>query len=145
MPRTSYRASEGNRFQYPTMPYHPHPHIIICTSFLLINWLQRFYRITMWLKRPFVPKSDVKQWFTTTTTTLDVCACLGESPLDMPSSPYQVSEGKPSQQPTMPYHPPSRHHLYIIHLISMTKGLFLSCYSTVSLKWPWVPRIDLRQ
>ena len=23
----------------------------------------------MWLKRPFVPKSDVKQWFTTTTTT----------------------------------------------------------------------------
>ena len=27
-----------------------------------------FYRITMSLKRPFVPKSDVKQWFTTTTT-----------------------------------------------------------------------------
>ena len=31
--------------------------------------LQRFYRITMSLKRPFVPKSDVKQRFTTTTTT----------------------------------------------------------------------------
>ena len=47
------------------MPYHPHPHIIIN----LINWLQRFYRITMSLKRPFVPKSDVKQWFTTTIPT----------------------------------------------------------------------------
>ena len=35
----------------------------------LINWLQRSYRITMSLKRHFVPKSDVKQWFTTTTTT----------------------------------------------------------------------------
>ena len=49
------------------MPYHPHPHIIICTSFHLINWLQLFYPITMSLKRPFVPKSDVKQWFTATT------------------------------------------------------------------------------
>ena len=36
-------------------------------SIHLINWLQRFYRITMSL-RPFVPKSDVKQRFTTTTT-----------------------------------------------------------------------------
>ena len=35
----------------------PHPHIIICISFHLINWLQRFYRITMSLKRAFVPKS----------------------------------------------------------------------------------------
>ena len=35
----------------------------------LINRLQRSYRITMSLKIPFVPKSDVKQWFTTTTTT----------------------------------------------------------------------------
>ena len=52
-----------------TMPYHPHPHIIICTSFHLFKWLQRFYRITMSLKSHFVPKSDVKQWFTTTTTT----------------------------------------------------------------------------
>ena len=34
------------------MPYHPHPPIIICTSFGLLNWLQRFYRITMSLKRP---------------------------------------------------------------------------------------------
>ena len=46
-------------------PSHHHLYIIH-----LINWLQRFYRITMSLKRPFVLKSDVKQWFTTTTTTL---------------------------------------------------------------------------
>ena len=37
MPRTPYQASEGKRSKYPTMPYHPHPHIIICTSFHLIN------------------------------------------------------------------------------------------------------------
>ena len=43
-------------------PSHHHLYIIH-----LINWLQRFYRIIMSLKRPFVPKSDVKQWFTTTT------------------------------------------------------------------------------
>ena len=34
MPRTPYRASEGKRSQKPIMPYHPHPHIIICTSFI---------------------------------------------------------------------------------------------------------------
>ena len=45
-------------------PSHHHLYIIH-----LINWLQRFYRITMSLKRPFVTKSDVKQWYTTTTTT----------------------------------------------------------------------------
>ena len=28
------RAREGKRAQKPTMPYHPHPHIIICTSFI---------------------------------------------------------------------------------------------------------------
>ena len=43
-------------------PSHHHLYIIH-----LINWLQRFYRIIMSHKRPFVPKSDVKQWFTTTT------------------------------------------------------------------------------
>ena len=42
-------------------PAHHHLYIIH-----LINW--RFYRITMSLKRTFVPKSDVYQWFTTTTT-----------------------------------------------------------------------------
>ena len=44
-------------------PSHHQPYIIHP-----INWLGRFYRITMSLKRPFVPKSDVEQWFTTTTT-----------------------------------------------------------------------------
>ena len=34
MPRTPYWAREGKRSQKPTMPYHPHPHIIICTSFI---------------------------------------------------------------------------------------------------------------
>ena len=48
-------------------PSHHHLYIIH-----LINWLQRFYRIIMSLKRPFVPKSDVKQWFTTTTTNIVV-------------------------------------------------------------------------
>ena len=45
-------------------PSHHHLYIIH-----LINWLQRFYRTRLSLKRPFVPKSDLKQWFTTTTTT----------------------------------------------------------------------------
>ena len=46
-------------------PSHHHLYIIH-----LINWLQRFYHIAMSLKKTFVPKSDVKQWFTTTTTKL---------------------------------------------------------------------------
>ena len=33
MPRTPYRASEGKRSQYPTMPITPT--LIICTSFIL--------------------------------------------------------------------------------------------------------------
>ena len=45
-------------------PPHSHYHLYIIH---FINWLQRFYRIIMSLKRPFMPKSDVKQWFTTTT------------------------------------------------------------------------------
>ena len=47
-------------------PSHHHLYIIH-----LINWLQRFYRITMSIKIPFVPKSDVKLWFTTTTTCVE--------------------------------------------------------------------------
>ena len=46
-------------------PLHHHLYIIH-----LINWLQRFYGITMSLRRPFVPKSDGKQWFTTTVTAI---------------------------------------------------------------------------
>ena len=44
-------------------PSHHHLYIIH-----LINWPECFYRIAMSLKRPFVPESNVKQWFTTTTT-----------------------------------------------------------------------------
>ena len=48
------------------MPYHLHPHIIICTS--LISSID--YNVCILLqchpKDHFVPKSDVKQWFTTT-------------------------------------------------------------------------------
>ena len=60
----------GERRKTRSITHHPlslppsHHHLCIIH---LINWLQRFYRITMSLKRPFVPKSDVKQWFTTTT------------------------------------------------------------------------------
>ena len=50
-------------------PPPPPPHIIICTSFISSIDYNVFCRITMSLKRPLVPKSDVKQWFTTTTTT----------------------------------------------------------------------------
>ena len=51
-------------------PPPPHHHMYIIH---LINWLQRFYCITMSLKRPFVSKSDVKQWFTTTTSYSKLC------------------------------------------------------------------------
>ena len=34
MLRTLYCASKGKRSQKPTMPYQPHPHITICTSFI---------------------------------------------------------------------------------------------------------------
>ena len=43
----------------------PHPHIIICTSFISSIAYNVF--IILQFKRPFVPKSDVMQRFTTTT------------------------------------------------------------------------------
>ena len=55
-------------------PSHHHLYIIY-----LINWLQRFYLIIMSLKRPFVLKSDVKQWFTTTTTIFYQTKCYSSS------------------------------------------------------------------
>ena len=45
----------------------PHHHLYIIH---FINWLQHFYCITISLKKSFVPKSDVKQWFTTTMVSL---------------------------------------------------------------------------
>ena len=86
------------------MPYHPHPHINICTSFHLINWLQRFYRIIMSLKRPFVPKSDVKQWFTTTT-----------SPSKAITSPYR--------------HLLKRSQAFYHHLLKKAQTLIITFYS----------------
>ena len=50
---------------YAISPSPSHHHLYIIH---LINGLQRFYRITMSLKSPFVMKSDVKQRFTTTTS-----------------------------------------------------------------------------
>ena len=69
-PRHAQNAFLGKRRKTLSITHHalsppPSHHLYIIH---LINWLQRFYRITMSLKRPFVPKSDVKQRFTTTTT-----------------------------------------------------------------------------
>ena len=69
-PRHAQNPLSGERRKTLSITHHalsPPPsrhHLYIIH---LINWLQRFYRIIMSLKRPFVPKSEVKQWFTTTT------------------------------------------------------------------------------
>ena len=55
--RQARNPLSGERRKTLSITHHalsPHPHIIICTSFHLINSLQRFYRITMSLKIPFV-------------------------------------------------------------------------------------------
>ena len=68
-PRHAQNPLSGERRKTLSITHHAlspppsHHHLYIIH---LINWLQRFYRIIMSLKRPFVPKSDVKQWFTTT-------------------------------------------------------------------------------
>ena len=49
---------------------------------------------------------------------LDILARLGVNPLDMPRTPYWASEGNTFKNPPCPITPPSRHHLYIIHLIN---------------------------
>ena len=72
-PRHAQNPLSGERRKTLSITHHalsppPSHHLFIIH---LINWLQRFYRIIMSLKRPFVPKSDVKQWFTTTTTTTE--------------------------------------------------------------------------
>ena len=69
-PRHAQNPLSGERRKTLSITHHalslpPSHHLYIIH---LINWLQRFYRIIMSLKRPFVPKSDVKQWFTTTTS-----------------------------------------------------------------------------
>ena len=68
-PRHAQNPLSGERRKTLSITYHAlspppsHHHLYI---FHLINWLQRFYRSILSLKRPFVPKNDVKQWFTTT-------------------------------------------------------------------------------
>ena len=70
-PRHAQNPLSGERRKTLSITHHalspPPSHHHLCIIHL-INWLQRFYRIIVSLKRPFVPKSDVKQWFTTTTT-----------------------------------------------------------------------------
>ena len=67
-PRHAQNPLSGERRKTLSITHHAlspppsHHHLYIIH---LINWLQRFYRIIMSLKRPFVPKSDVKQWFAT--------------------------------------------------------------------------------
>ena len=72
-PRHAQNPLSGERRKTLSITHHAlstsHHHLYIIH---LINWLQRFYRIIMSLKRPFVPKSDVKQWFTTTTYILSI-------------------------------------------------------------------------
>ena len=108
-PRHAQNPLSGERRKMLSITHHalsPHPHIIICTSFHLINWLQCFYRTTMSLKRSFVPKGEVKQWFTTTTTltpphchlahSLSTCIYLlcfraTGSPFSVSSPPFNAS------------------------------------------------------
>ena len=68
-PRHAQNPLSGERRKRLSITHHAlspplsHHHLYIIH---LINCLQGFYRVTMSLKRPFVPKSDVKQGFTTT-------------------------------------------------------------------------------
>ena len=77
-PRHAQNPLSGERKKTLSITHHAlspppsHHHLYIIH---LINWLQRFYRIIMSFKRPFVPKSDVKQWFTTTTLSALFRAC----------------------------------------------------------------------
>ena len=70
-PRHAQNPLSGERRKTLSITHHAlspppsHHHLYIMH---LINLLQRFYRITMSLKRLFVPKSNVKQCFTTTTS-----------------------------------------------------------------------------
>ena len=81
-PRHAQNPLSGERRKTLSITHHAlspqpsHHHLYIIH---LINWLQRFCRIIMSLKRPFVPKSDVKQWFTTTLSH-DTTTYLGKNP-----------------------------------------------------------------
>ena len=77
-PRHAQNPLSGERRKTLSITHHalsPPPSHHYLYIIHLINWLQRFYRIIMSLKRPFVPKSDVKQRFTTTTTIIESSGC----------------------------------------------------------------------
>ena len=64
-PLSGERRKTLSRTHHALSPPPSHHHLYIIH---LINCLQRFYRIIMSLKIYFVLESDVKQWFTTTTS-----------------------------------------------------------------------------
>ena len=89
-PRHAQNPLSGERRKTLSITHHalsPPPSHHYLYIIHLINWLQRFYRIIMSLKRPFVPKSDVKQWFTTTTT----ASFSGQIPHPSPYLPSSVN------------------------------------------------------
>ena len=73
MPRTPYWASDGKHspvMETLATTHHalsPHPHVIVCSSFISPKDCIVLYLITMSLKWLLVPKNDVNQQFTTTT------------------------------------------------------------------------------
>ena len=67
MPRTFVGRAKENALNNP--PCLITPTLTSSSVHYSSQRLQRFFRITMSPKRVFVPKSDVKLWFTTTTTT----------------------------------------------------------------------------
>ena len=105
-PRHAQNPLSGERRKTLSITHHAlspppsHHHLYIIH---LINWLQRFYRITKSLKRPFVLKSDVKQWFTTTTTTTPYHTTLISSAHHSPKAPL-VSKNGAKQQITTSLH-----------------------------------------
>ena len=73
-----------------------------------------------------------------------VWACLGVNQLDMLSTLYRMSEGKHSQQLTMPYNPTLTSSS--VHNSSHQRtALFLSYYIAMLPKWPLVRKSDVKQ
>ena len=69
-PRHAQNPLSGERRKTLSITHHAyHPHPTSSSVHHFISSIDLFYRITMSLKRPFVPKSDVKQLHVFTTTT----------------------------------------------------------------------------
>ena len=83
-PRHAQNPLSGEQRKMLWITHHalsPPPSHIICTTFISSIDYNVFIVLQCHLKRPFVPKSDVKQWFTTTTrhvilvdTPINLCA-----------------------------------------------------------------------